>query len=98
MTSKASITSICKALARQTHWSRFLDDAQDGGETLRQCYTEYSKDQSLTKLARFISGSEDSEGQQARADFVRRILGEPDQQQSGQTLDQFMNRMVRKTG
>lgn len=98
MTSKASITDICKALARQTHWSRFLENAENGGETLRQRYTEGSKDQSLIKLARLISGSEDSVGEKGRAVFVLRILSEPDEQQSDQTLDQFMNRMVRKTG
>ena len=98
MTNSASITDICKALARQEHWSRFLDNADDGGETLRQRYTEGSKDQSLIKLARLISGSEDSNGEETRADFVRKILREPDQQKTDQTLDDFMNRMVRKTG
>jgi hypothetical protein len=97
LTNETSITDICKALARQTHWSRFLENAENGGETLRQRYTEGSKDQSLIKLARLISGSEDAEDEKARADFILRILGEPDEQQSDQTLDQFMNRMARKT-
>lgn len=98
LTNETSITAICKALAGQTHWSRFLGTVENGGETLRQRYTEDSKDLSLMKLARFISESKDSQGGDTRADFVRRILGEPDEQKSDQTLDQFMNRMVRKTG
>ena len=98
LTNKTSITAICKALAGQTHWSRFLGTVENGGETLRQRYTEDSRDQSLIKLARFISEAKDSQGGGTQADFVRRILGEPDEKTSEQTLDQFMNRMVRKTG
>jgi hypothetical protein len=98
MTNKASITVICKALAGLTHWSRFLGDVENGGETLRQRYTEDSKDRSLIKLASLISGFEDFQGEEARTDLVRKILCQPDAQQSGQKLDQIMNRMVRTTG
>lgn len=98
MTNKASITAICEELAGLPHWSNFLGVAENGAETLRQRYTQDSKDRKLVKIASHIGRPRDYQGEATRAAFVKGILGQADEQQSGQQLDQIMNLMVRKTG
>ena len=80
ITSKASITTICDELAGLTHWSGFLGVIENGGETLRQRYTQDRKDRTLVKIAAYIGQPKDSQGEAVRAAFVRGILGQADEQ------------------
>ena len=94
LTKKSSTTAICKELSGLAHWSSFLGAVDNGGETLRQRYTVGRRDPSLKLLVNYFS----KQSEQERANFVRQVIDRPDQQGTGQELDQFINRMVRPKG
>ena len=94
LTNKTSVTAICKELYGLPHWSRFLGPVVNGGETLRQRYLEGCRDPSLKLFVRLLS----KKSEQERANFVLQVIVQPDQQRSGQELDQFINRMARPAG
>lgn len=102
--SKTSSTSICKKLAREDYWKRFLSETEDVVGTLRKNYSGWRGDQKLRKFARYVISLDMSR----RESFVRNALApiaeqrgdekSLDEQTGGQELQRAMLGVVRGKG
>jgi hypothetical protein len=102
--SETSITFVCKTLAREDYWKRFLEETEDVASTLRKNYSGWRDDQKLRKFARYVTSLDASR----RESFVRNALApiaeqrgdkkSVDEQTSGQELQRAMLGVVRGKG